>query len=92
MMLGFKKEDIKKDTSKDEMIFRLMAIIEAQFNKQDERINSLLKYIKPDTVVKLQGMEQLKLEFQKMIKMEQKRIQEKYTTDKEITELNKLGT
>ena len=81
----------KKDTSKQDTFFRLMEIIETQFNRQDERINSLLKYIKPDTVVKLQGMEQLKLEFQKMIKMEQKRIREKYDVEKETVALNKLG-
>ena len=82
----------KKDTSKQDMFFRLMEILETQFNRQDERINSLLKYIKPDTAVKLQGMEQLKLEFQKMIKMEERRIRDKYDVEKEIADLNKLGT
>jgi len=82
----------KKDTSKQDMFFRLMEILETQFNRQDERINTLLKYIKHDTVVKLQGMEQLKIEFKNMIKMEERRIRDKYDVEKEIADLNKLGT
>jgi len=91
-MLGFLKKK-EEDTSEPmvELMHKLLNIVYDHSAKQEARIDMLLKLMKPDTTIKLHGMNELKREFQQMIQFEKKRIRDQVTAEKETALLNKLG-
>ena len=58
---------------------------------QERRIDKLLKYIKPDTHVKLKGIDEVKKAVQEMLDLEKKKVRDRKDIEREIKLLNTTG-
>lgn len=90
-MFWFNKNKEEKIEPTIELMHKILNIFEKHFEKQNERIDHLIKYIKPDTHIKLKGIDEVKKMVQGMIFDEKKKKRDQVDIEKEIQLLNRTG-